>query len=304
MAHVTDLKIAFIGFGEAAQAFLQGWREESFSKDLLPLNAFDIKTDNVNPQIVSAKEKDFTRSKVNGMQNVKQAIHGADVIFSLVTADQAHLAAKSAAQHILKNAFYFDCNSCAPGTKKRSADVIEAAGARYVDVSIMAPVHPKLHKTPIALRGPHAKKAVEIFNTLQMAAEFYSEKLGASSSLKMVRSIMIKGMEALMAECVLAGRLAGVEEDVIDSLDKSYPGFDFKTKSSYMLERSMTHGIRRAAEMREVAVTVEELGLNAHMSHAIVEWQQRIGDLGIITEEDDTYQDRTDTILDALNLKK
>ena len=79
----------------------------------------------------------------------------------------------------------------------------------------------------------------------------------------MIRSMMMKGLEALVCECVFAGRKAGVIETVLDSLDDTYPGFDWKKRAAYMLERVMTHGVRRAAEMREVALTVDLLGLKA-----------------------------------------
>ena len=85
----------------------------------------------------------------------------------------------------------------------------------------------------------------------------------------------MKGLEALVCECVLAGAKAGVIETVLDSLDDTYPGFDWRKRSAYMLERMMTHGVRRAAEMREVALTVDLLGLDGAMSRASVGWQQR-----------------------------
>ena len=95
----------------------------------------------------------------------------------------------------------------------------------------------------------------------------------------------MKGLEALVCECVLAGEKAGVIETVLDSLDDSYPGFDWRKRSAYMLERVMTHGIRRAAEMREVALTVDLLGLKGEMSRASVYWEQTIGELGLRATE-------------------
>jgi len=179
------------------------------------------------------------------------------------------------------------------------AEKIEAAGGRYVDVAVMAPVYPKLHKTPLLLSGPHAEAGLAYLADLDMAPAIVQGDIGAGSSIKMIRSIMMKGMEALFAECVLAGRKAGVEEAVLASLDKTYPGFDFPAKAGYMLERSMTHGIRRAAEMEEVALTVHELGLANEMAKATVQWQRRIGNLKLDAGELE-YQDRADMILKAL----
>ena len=120
-----------------------------------------------------------------------------------------------------------------------------------------------------------------------MSAAEYEGPVGAASSVKMIRSIMMKGLEALVCECVLAGQKAGVIETVLDSLDDTYPGFDWKKRSAYMLERMMTHGVRRAAEMREVALTVDLLGSTGAMSRASVGWQQRIGELGLRASPED-----------------
>ena len=127
-----------------------------------------------------------------------------------------------------------------------------------------------------------------------------SERLGISRTA--IRE-GLKGLEALVCECVLAGRKAGVIETVLDSLDDTYPGFDWKKRSAYMLERVMTHGLRRAAEMREVALTVELLGLDNAMSKATVGWQQAVGDLRLCAEKDEMgdYRLLADRILAHLD---
>ena len=135
-----------------------------------------------------------------------------------------------------------------------------------------------------------------------MSAKIQDGPVGAASSVKMIRSVMMKGLEALVCECVLAGRKAGVIDTVLDSLDDTYPGFDWRRRSAYMLERVMTHGLRRAAEMREVALTVDLLGLKGEMSRASVGWEQAIGELGLRTSEAEAadYGVLADRILVAL----
>ncbi|OKH87973.1 NAD(P)-dependent oxidoreductase [Thalassospira sp. TSL5-1] len=292
---IDQQAVAFLGFGEAAMAFVKGWatnRPET-------IKAFDIKTNDPDSAIRDGKNADYQNLNVLGTASTATAITDVPAIFSLVTADQAAIVAQTAAENFPKGVFFFDCNSCAPGTKRRNAEKIEAAGGRYVDVAVMAPVYPKMHKTPLLLSGPHAQAGLEYLQTLNMAPAIVEGDIGAGSSIKMIRSIMMKGLEALFAECVLAGRKAGVEEAVLASLDKTYPGFDFPAKAGYMLERSMTHGIRRAAEMEEVALTVHELGLDNEMASATVQWQRRIGNLKLDAGDLD-YQDRADMILNAL----
>ncbi len=269
--------IGFIGFGEAAQAFLHGWRTRpQFRARVVP---YDIKTDSADPAVRAGKRADYAALHVEGAHSAPEAVAEADLVFSVVTADQAHAAAVAALPGLKRGALFLDGNSCAPQTKVRIAAEVEAAGGRYVDVAVMAPVHPRLHRTPCLVSGPHAAAGAAAFAALDMKAEIHDGPVGAASAIKMVRSIMIKGLEALVSECVLAGEQAGVIDIVLDTLDDTFPGFDWKKRSAYMLERVMTHGVRRAAEMREVALTVDLLGFDGAMSRASVEWQQRIGEL-------------------------
>jgi 3-hydroxyisobutyrate dehydrogenase-like beta-hydroxyacid dehydrogenase len=289
----SNLKIALIGFGEAAQAFCKGWGPELTNT----IKAYDIKCHkNDAEEQLSA---DYASFGIEGCANVTDCISDADIIFSLVTADQAFVAGENGSKNIPKNCFYFDCNSCAPDTKRKISLLIANAGGRYVDVAVMAPVYPTLHKVPLLICGPHANEAKLEFLKLGMSAEFVAGDIGKASSIKMVRSIMMKGLEALVAECVLAGRKAGIEDIVLDTLEKTYPGFNWKERSTNMLERIMAHGPRRAAEMREVALTVKQLGLDNAMSSATIGWQQTIGDLGLPAGED-VLSDRADAIIAAL----
>ena len=227
----------------------------------------------------AGKWEDYRRWGVAGAETPAGALAGAKIVFSLVTADQALAAARSAAPHLEPGAFYFDCNSCSPGTKRQAAEAVTQAGARYIDTAVMAPVHPKLHKTPLLLSGPNAEEALAVTRALDMSAKAVPGGVGAASANKMIRSVMVKGLEALVLECVLAGCRAGVDRAVLDSLEASYPGFGWKRRAAYMMERAVTHGIRRAAEMREAALTVKELGFSGAMAGATADWEQKIGDL-------------------------
>jgi 3-hydroxyisobutyrate dehydrogenase-like beta-hydroxyacid dehydrogenase len=149
------------------------------------------------------------------------------------------------------------------------------------------------------ISGPHAEAAAGALAALGMAASIHDGPVGSASAIKMIRSIMIKGLEALVCECALSGRIAGVDEVVLASLDETFPGFDWKRRSAYMLERVMTHGVRRAAEMREVALTVDWLGLEGAMSRAAVDWQQKVGELGLRADGTDCRA-LADRILDKL----
>ncbi|AUH32649.1 NAD(P)-dependent oxidoreductase [Paracoccus tegillarcae] len=285
--------VTFVGFGEAASAFVAGWGEGR--PDFI--RAYDIKTRTDDTRTVMTDR--YAAHEVDGKADLQAALAGAETIFCVVTADQALTAALAAAPWIRDGALWLDCNSCAPGTKRRAAGVIEAAGGRYVDVAVMSPVYPKFHHVPLFLSGPHAAMAAGILRALDMRPELAGDEVGRASSIKMLRSVMIKGLEALTAECFLAARRAGVEDEVIGSLERSDPDIKWRERGSYNLERMMVHGARRAAEMQEVAITVDQLGLGGRMAAATADWQKLIADLGVPPGEDDLIA-RADTILSRL----
>jgi 3-hydroxyisobutyrate dehydrogenase-like beta-hydroxyacid dehydrogenase len=262
-------KITFIGFGEAASAIVAGWNGRH------AIRAYDIKSDGAEASMMAAR---YDAMGVRGCASPAEALHGAETVFCTVTADQAVVAAEAAAPHLRRRAFWFDLNSCAPSSKRNAAAVIEATGGRYVDVAVMAPVHPKLNMVPLLVSGPHAEAAAPLLAALPMAPQVVAGAVGTASSMKMIRSVMVKGLEALTAECMLAAVAAGVDEAVLASLARSFPGIDWPGQAAYNFERAMVHGARRAAEMEEVARTLADLGLPNDMARATVEWQRRIAE--------------------------
>jgi 3-hydroxyisobutyrate dehydrogenase-like beta-hydroxyacid dehydrogenase len=240
-------RITLIGFGEAGQAFAvdDGWR------------AFDI-----DPQ--------KTRSA-----SLAEALDGADIVLSLVTADQALIAAWQVSALIAPGALFCDMNSVAPETKQAAAAAIEAAGGRYVDVALMSPVDPARLAVPLLVSGPYAAKGAAALGGLGFGnVRVVGDTVGRASTIKMLRSVMYKGMEALTAECLIACKTAGVTEEVLGSF-----GDDWATGADYRLDRMMAHGLRRAAEMTEVVKTLEGLGVEPLLTRGTVARQRAIGSL-------------------------
>ena len=256
--------VALIGFGEAGMAFAGAWR--------VTARAYDIKTD--DPALAAAKRADYARTGIVGTDTLADALDGATLIMSLVTADQALIAAQAAAKSIAPGALYCDFNSVAPQTKQEAARLIEAAGAAYADVAVMAPVHPAGLAVPMLVSGADAGAALA---GLGFSLRRIEGPVGRASTIKMLRSVMVKGIEALTAECFLAARKAGVADEVAASLDASGPDSGWAARAEYNLSRMRAHGLRRAAEMEEAAKTLYGLGQSSDMARAAAKVQRRIG---------------------------
>ncbi len=244
----------------------------------------------------AAKHADFETHDVRAEDSAEAAITGAAAIFCLVTADQALEAARGGAAYLAPGACWLDMNSVAPDTKRAARDAIEAAGGRYIDVAVMAPVDPAGLAAPLLVSGPHAEAGAAILTDAGFArVRIVAGDVGAASSIKMIRSVMVKGIEALSAECALAAHAAGVEAEVIASLDASWPGADWARRFDYNLDRMLVHGTRRAAEMDEVTKTLDALGTGSAMTRGTVARQRVIGALGVAPPEG--LAAKVDTIL-------
>jgi 3-hydroxyisobutyrate dehydrogenase-like beta-hydroxyacid dehydrogenase len=262
----------FIGFGEAGQAIAAGLREEG----VLRIAAWDI----LFPEAKGEKLK--RAADVIGVRcaaSAADAAYDADIVVSAVTAAASVEAAQSVGPHLAGQPYFLDINSVSPGRKQDTAKLL-AAGARYVDVAVLAPIYPARHQTPLLLAGPHAEAAAPLLAALSMRASIAGPEVGAAAAIKMVRSVMIKGIEALTLECFLAAARAGVIDEVATSLKNNYPGLDWAKVVPYNLERMASHGERRAAEMEEVAATLRELGVEPLMTTATVKRQREMGEIG------------------------
>jgi 3-hydroxyisobutyrate dehydrogenase-like beta-hydroxyacid dehydrogenase len=225
---------------------------------------------------------DYRRAGAEGADSLAQAVDGAALVLSLVTADQALAVAEAAAPHLAPGALYCDMNSVAPGTKRRAAAAVEGAGAFYVDVAILSPVHPARLGSPLLLSGGEAAPVARALAGLGFAnVRVVGAEVGLASSIKMIRSVMVKGIEALTAECMLAANAAGVTEEVLASLDASERAEPWAKRAAYNLDRMIVHGLRRADEMDEVVRTLEDLGIDPALSRATARRQREVGSLAL-----------------------
>jgi 3-hydroxyisobutyrate dehydrogenase-like beta-hydroxyacid dehydrogenase len=261
-------RIAFIGFGEAGQTIGRGLLGASAAR----IRAYDI----------AGEALDKARSMgVDAARDHAEAAREADIVFLAVTASSSLQAAQSCLPGLRNGQLFLDINSVSPQRKIETAARVAATGALYVDVAVMAPVAPYLHKVPCLIGGPGAEPLLPRARAMGMKMDFVSAEVGQASAIKMFRSIMIKGLEALVLESMLAASEYRVEERVLASLKETYPALDWEKLAGYMLERVVSHGKRRAAEMREVAETLQGIGIEPLMAGATAARQQWLADLKV-----------------------
>ena len=268
MGGTNTTNIAFIGFGEVGQTFARGFLKH----ESVRVSAYDILTG------TSAGERLAARASSMGVvwcALPEQAASHADFVISAVTASQAEAVAETARHWLKPGQIFVDVNSAAPSTKQRAAQHVEAAGADYIEAAVMAPVLKPGLQVPILSGGPRAAEVSQRLNALGMNLTPVSDTHGIASAMKLCRSIIITGLEALMVDCAEASERGGVQDPVFASLHATFPSIDFHALAADMRERVSTHGVRRAAEMAEAGEMLTALGMNPDLALAVSAAQLR-----------------------------
>jgi 3-hydroxyisobutyrate dehydrogenase-like beta-hydroxyacid dehydrogenase len=292
-------RIGLIGYGEVGKIFSAGLQGQP---GVVAVAAWDLKFADPATQ---AAERAHAQAAGALAQPSMQALCGAsDLVISAVTASNTLAVAQEAAQFMRPGALFLDLNSASPGTKQQCAAAIEAAGAHYVEAGVMTSVPPYGIKVPMLLGGAKAAELALLLAGWDMDAKAVSERLGVASAIKMCRSVMIKGLEALVIESYTMARAYGVEDQVLPTLQETFPSIDWNAQGAYFFSRVVQHGQRRAEEMREAANTVREAGFEPLMADAIAARQQWVADqarAGVFADVDKgaRWQDYADGLLAA-----
>jgi len=264
------MKIALIGYGEVGRILAEELRAPGHV-----VRAFDVKlaTEDRAPLVAHAR-----RFGVKLARSHAEAVRGAELIVSAVTASQTVAVAMACASALDPRSFFLDLNSASPGAKISAAGLVRNGGGRYVEGAVMTSMPPYRLKVPLLVGGPDASALLPTLKELGFAATMASERLGAASATKMCRSVLIKGLEAMTIESFTAARHYGVEREVIASLRETLPGVDWEKQAAYFFQRVIEHGRRRSEEMQEVAVTVRDTGIEPFCASATTERDAWIAD--------------------------
>ncbi len=283
--------VGFVGFGEAGYHIAKGLLNAGIAKTF----AYDIDS---SSERVRGRARETGTVLVDSNAALAEAC---DVIFSAVTADQALSAAEQTAPFLGVGHLYCDVNSVSPRIKQEVGRAVSRNGGRFVESAMMAPVPPHAHKVPMLLGGEAAPEFVEMMRPFGMRMEVVAtDQIGRAAAVKMFRSIVYKGLEALIFECVLGASQYGAEPRVFASLNESFPGVDFEKLANYMIGRVIVHGERRAREMEEVAATLRDLGIEPMMAEATVRRMDWAADLGLKAHFGGEFPKTYKEVLEAL----
>jgi 3-hydroxyisobutyrate dehydrogenase-like beta-hydroxyacid dehydrogenase len=263
--------VGLVGYGEVGRILAEDLRKQQ-----VKVTAYDLK---LGGEQADALREHASHHSVALVLSHAELAAQADFIVSAVTASQDVSVAKACAPTIKQGAWFLDFNSASPGAKQRAAALIDGNGGRYVEGAVMTSIPPYRIKVPLLLGGGGAKALAPLLVELGFDAKVASDQLGVASAVKMCRSVMIKGLEAMVIESFTTARAYGVEDAVLASLAETFPGINWEKQGAYFFQRVIEHGRRRSEEVREVAETVREIGLTPWTSQGTAERQGWVADL-------------------------
>lgn len=269
------MKVGFIGFGEAGSTIAGGLAASGVER----IVAFDIATG--DPRLGPVIRERAQRTGTTLADSPAALAASAEIVFSTVTSSSALEAAVATAPSLEPRHLYADLNSVSPALKQEIDRVVRGTGARFVEVAVMAPVLPYGHRVPMLLGGPAAPLFADRMTPFGMRCEVLAATIGTAAAVKMCRSIVVKGLEALVCECVLGASRYDASAHVFASLNESFPGLDWQKLADYMIGRVVVHGERRAREMEEVAETLRAIGIDPIMAEATARRQEWSAVLGL-----------------------
>lgn len=269
---MQETQLGLIGYGEVGRIFCAG-----LASHVESTYAWDIKL--TDESLAAPLRERAQKDQVTLCSSAAELCAQATLVISAVTASNTVAVAREAAAHLRPETTFLDLNSASPGAKREASALIEAAGGHYVEAGVMSSVPPHGIRVPMLLGGPHAESLAALLNGWGMDTHVVSKELGVASAIKMCRSVMIKGLEALVVESYTAARAYGVEDYVLPTLHETFPSIDWSEEGRYFYSRVVQHGKRRAEEMREVANTVREAGFEPLMSAATAEKQDWVAKL-------------------------
>ncbi len=273
----SPTSILLLGFGEAGSAIASGlcgdggWREQD---DARSLRVIDIACETgVRGEAMRGRAQQLGVELASGYVD-----HGdVDLVISVVTGEDAVAAARMAGPVLSAGTLYADFNSITGDQTREVAAQLRDAGIDFVDVAVMGSFHAAGHRTPLLLSGPRAEDMRHFAEATGTPARVLSDGIGDASAVKILRSVLMKGIEALSVECLVAARRQGLVDEVLDNIS-DVDDIGLAQFVRVLTITHLTHAERRMQEVEKAMQNLSQTGVPAMMSEATRRSHQRTVD--------------------------
>ncbi len=249
-----QIRLGLIGYGEVGSTLGQGLREEG----LVEIASYDkYAFDGPFAELIQSRA---AAARVPLVQSAQELAARCTLLLGVTPGSASIESADAFAPHLTSDHLFVDLASATPNVKKSVGRILGVSGAGIADASIMGTPHADGYRLPVLASGPAAQALRDLMNPWGLKIECVDGDVGAASGIKILRSVVMKGLEALLVECVLGARRYGIDQPVRDSLAKFINGRPFQQTANFLLTTDVIHAARRAEEARMSLEALEEAG--------------------------------------------
>lgn len=270
-----QIRLGLIGYGEVGRGIAAGLR----SAGLETVAAYD--TGAFEGAFSILKQEHARAAGVEIAESPEALALRADYIVSVVPATACAAAADAIAGHLGPRHAYLDLVSATPAVKLRIAENLSRNGVGVADGGIMSsPLHDG-HRILIKVSGPAAQAFSDSLGPWGMRIEIVGQTLGAATGIKILRSVVMKGLEALLHECAVGSERYGIRAEVLETISEFMDERPFAETAKFLLRSGVIHAGRRAGEAAMATEALAEAGVDAVMTRATAQTLRTIADLGL-----------------------
>lgn len=256
------MRIGFIGFGEAAYCISSGLSDEGIRDSI----AYDAMKDNATMgRLVKSRAAE---AEVALMEDARSVVEQCDLLFVAVPSSHSLDIAKEVKSYLKEGQHYIDVSASTPTAKRKIWDVIKDKKVLFTDAAMLGSLPQDRHKVPITASGNGARAFLDTMSPYGMRISYLNAEPGAASAIKLVRSIYMKGVAALMYEMLQAADAYGICDDIVASISDSFDGIPFREHLDRLVIGTAIHAGRRGAELKGSIQMLEEIDVNAAMTIA------------------------------------
>ena len=287
---MSPIRIGFVGFGQVASTLSQPMAERGAQ-----VTAYDILLQRSEGRAILQE-----RSRAQAIQfcALEKVATNADYVLSTVTTQVAREVARACLPYLGPGQVYLDLNSTAPSVKVELSQIVGPSGADFVEGAILGAVGSSGIRTRILVGGRRGRAAAETLTRLGLNASQYSPEIGKASTFKLLRSVFSKGMEALLIEFLIAGKKAGIQDELWEEITGLLHRDQFERVASNWVCTHATAYERRYHEMVQVADTMREIGVEPIMTTGTRAFFKRSLSLGL----GDAFLGKPETIEQAIDI--
>lgn len=290
-----QIRLGLVGYGEIGSTLGRGLRESGL-RDVIAYDKYAF----TGPYSGLIQQR-AQEAGVNLVDDPATLAQNADIILGVTPGSASLESAAALTPHLTRSHLFVDVASATPKIKREVAECVAPSGVTFGDASILG-TPADGHSLPIIVSGPAAEHVRDALVPWGMRMEAVGPVIGSASGIKILRSVVMKGIEALLVECLLGASELGIDATILQSIDRTFER-PFSKVANSLLTTGAIHAERRAEEVAMSADALADAGLDPVMARAAAARLRWVAALGLKAHFDGIVPADYTVVLQAMKNK-